>query len=146
MQSQSNPNPVNTIRTLCTRTQEKGTVTTQETCLWVSGSLRQRCGSWWPAAGLEALIVAIHAWTLLRDVTINFITSTIVWPQLNSREETQLHSSTENWIKDLLSMVLPIRTRPRIPLGQSIPSGSFHKPFIFLCQRTDRLKPTITED
>ena len=36
--------------------------------------------------------------------------STIVWPQVNSREGTQLHPSTENWIKDLLSMSLPIRT------------------------------------
>ena len=28
---------------------------------------------------------------------------TIVWPQVNSREGIQLHSSTENWIKVLLS-------------------------------------------
>ena len=33
----------------------------------------------------------------------------------NSREGTQLHPSTENWIKDLLSMAPPIRTRPSIP-------------------------------
>ena len=32
-------------RAMCTRTQEKGTVTPQETCLWVSGSLWQRQGS-----------------------------------------------------------------------------------------------------
>ena len=36
--------------------------------------------------------------------------------------------STENWIKDLLSMAPPIRTRPRFLLSQSLPSGSFHKP------------------
>ena len=42
---------------------------------------------------------------------ISFITSTIVWPQVNSRERTQLHPSTENWIKDLLSMAPPIRKR-----------------------------------
>ena len=45
--------------------------------------------------------------------TIVFITSTIVlWS--NSREGTQPHSR-ENWIKDLLSMVLPIKTRPCFP-------------------------------
>ena len=87
---------------------------------------------WWPAAGLGALSVAVHAWDLLRKVTIIFITSTIVWPQVYSREGTQLHPSIENWIKDLLSMALPIRPRPGIPLSQSFPSGSFHKPLILL--------------
>ena len=71
---------------------------------------------------------------------------TIVWPQVNSRKGTQLHPSTENWIKDLLSMSLPIRTRPSIPLSQSIPSRSFHKPLILLHLRADRLKTTITEN
>ena len=45
--------------------------------------------------------------------------STIVWPQVNSREGTQLQPSTENWIKDLLSMALPIRTRPSFPFSLS---------------------------
>ena len=74
----------------------------------------------------------MHAWDLLREVTITFIISTIVWPHVNSREGIQLHPSRENWIKDLLSMAPPIRTRPSIPLNQSIPSGSFHKPLILL--------------
>ena len=52
--------------------------------------------------------------------------------------------STENWIKDLLSMAQPIRTRPTLPLSQSLPSGSFHKPLILTHQRADRLKITIT--
>ena len=103
---------------------------------WVSGGLLQ---------GWGARTVAVHAWDLLREVKI-FITSTIVWPQVNSREGTQLHLSTKNWIKDLLSMTLSIRTRPSIPLSQSIPSGHFHKPFILLHQRADRLKTTITEN
>ena len=64
-------------------------------CPGVSGG---GVGRWWPAAGLGALNVAVHAWDLLREVTIIFITSTIVWPQVNSREGTQLHPSTENWI------------------------------------------------
>ena len=82
-------------------------------------------GQWWPTAGLGALSVAVHPWDLLKEVTIIFTTSTIVWPQVNSREGTQLHQSTENWIKDLLSMAPPIRTRPSFPLSQSLPSGSF---------------------
>ena len=40
--------------------------------------------------------MAIHAWDLLKEVSIIFITYTIVWPQVNSREGTQLHPSTEN--------------------------------------------------
>ena len=36
--------------------------------------------------------------------------------------------STENCIKDLLSMAPPIRTRSSFPHSQSLPSGSFHKP------------------
>ena len=34
----------------------------------------------------------------------------------------------KNWIKDLLSTAPPIRTRPSVPLSQSIPSRSFNKP------------------
>ena len=49
------------------------------------------------------------------------------------------------WIKDLLSMAPSIRTRPSFLLSQSLPPGSFHKPLIFLHQRADRMKTTITE-
>ena len=66
--------------------------------------------------------------------------------QENSREGTQLHPSTENWIKDLLSRALTNRARARFPYSQSLPSGSFHKPLILLHQRADRLKTTITEN
>ena len=98
-----------------------------QTCPGMSRSLQQRHGSWWPVAGLGSLSVAVHSWVLLKKVTIIFITSTIVWPQVNSKEGTQLHPSTESWIKNLLSMARPIRTRPSFPLSQSLPSGSFHK-------------------
>ena len=73
-------------------------------------------GQWWPAARLWALSVAVHSWDLLKEVTIIFITSTMVWLGGNSREGTQPHPATENWIKDSLSMALPIRTRPSFPL------------------------------
>ena len=100
-------------------------------------------GRWWPAAGSGALSVAVHAWDLLKHIAIIFITSTIVWPQVNNREWTQPHSSTENWIKDLQRMALPIRTRPSFPLSQSLPSGSFHKPLFLI--GVDRMKTTITK-
>ena len=48
-----------------------------------------------------ALSVAMPASDLLKEVAI---ISPIVWPQVNDREGTQLHPSTENWIKDLLNM------------------------------------------
>ena len=73
-----------------TRTQEKGAVTPQETdpdlpvCPGVSGGGVGQC---WPTAGMEALSVAKHAYGLLK-VTIIFITSTIVWPQVKNREGT----------------------------------------------------------
>ena len=103
-------------------------------------------GQWWPAAGLGALSVAVHTWDLLKEVTIIFITSTIVWSHVDSRERTQLHPSTENMIKDLLTMAPPIRTGPSFPLSQSLASRSFHKPLILFNQRADRLKITITEN
>ena len=59
----------------------------------------------------------------------------------NYREGTQPYLSTENWIKDLLSMALPIWTRPNFPFSLSLPSGSFHRPLILLHQRADTLKP-----
>ena len=40
----------------------------------------------------------------------------------NNREGTQPCSSTENWIKDLLSMAPPIRTRPSFPHSHCLPS------------------------
>ena len=49
-------------------------------------------GQWWPDAGLGALSVAVHAWDLLREVATIFITSTIVWPEVNSREGTHTYT------------------------------------------------------
>ena len=59
---------------------------------------------------------------------------------------TQPRLSTESWIKDLLSMALPIRKRPSCLHSQSLPSESVHKPLVFLHQRADRMKTTITEN
>ena len=103
-------------------------------------------GQQWPAAGLGAQSEAVPAWDLLKEVAIIFIISTIVWSQVNNREGTQLHPSTENWIKDLLSLAPPIRIRPSFPLNQSLLSGSCHKLLILLHQREDRMKTTIIEN
>ena len=71
---------------VCTRTQEKGAVTPTRDwprlaceCLGVPG---RGMGRRWPPAGLGALRAAVHAWGLLKEVAIIFITSTIVWPQV----------------------------------------------------------------
>ena len=74
-----------TSRTLCTRTQEKGAVTSQGTdpdlpeCPGVTDG---GVGQWWTAAGSGALSVAVPTWYLLKEVAIIVITSTIVWPQV----------------------------------------------------------------
>ena len=103
---------------------------------WVGGGLLHGWGH---------LSIAVHAWDLLKEVAITFITSTLVWPEVNNREGRQLHPSTENLIKDLLIMALPIRTIPSFPLNPSLPSGSFHKPLILLHQKADRVKSTATQ-
>ena len=53
-------------------------------CPGISG---KGVGQGWPAAGLGAQTVAVHAWDLFREVNIIFITSTIVWAQVNSRDQ-----------------------------------------------------------
>ena len=81
-------------------------------CPGVSG---RGVGQWWPAAELGALSVAVHAWDLLKAVTIIFITSIIVWPQVNSREGIQPHPPIENWIKDSLTWPYPSEQDPVSP-------------------------------
>ena len=80
---------------------------------------------WWPAGGLVALSVAVHAWNVLKEVTIIFITSTIVWPQVNNMEGRQPHPLTDNWIKDILNMAPPIRAKPKFPLSLSSHQEAF---------------------
>ena len=41
-------------------------------------SLQQRCGLVVASAGLGTLSIAVHSWDLLKEVTIIFITSTVV--------------------------------------------------------------------
>ena len=98
-------------------------------------------GQQWPAAWLGALSAAVPAWDILKEVSIILITSTIVWPQVKQQGGgTQPCHSTENWIKDLLSMALAFGTRTSFPLSESFPSRSFHEPLFLLHQRADRMK------
>ena len=92
-----------------------------QTCPGVSRSLQRRRGSVAACCRVGGIDCSSTAWNLLKEVTIVSITSTIVWPLVNKREGTQLHPSTENWIKDLLSMAPPIRRRPSFSLSQSLP-------------------------
>ena len=80
-------------------------------------------GRQWPASGSGTLSVAVCAQDLLKDVAINFTTSTIGL-RSNNREGTQFRLSTENWIKVVLSMAPNIRIRSSFPHSQSLPSGS----------------------
>ena len=70
---------------VCTRTQEKGAVTPQETdpdfaceCPGVSGRV---VGRQWPAVGSGALDTPVLVQVLWKDIAIIAITPTILWPQ-----------------------------------------------------------------
>ena len=66
-------------QTLCTPGPRDHTETEPELCSSVSCG---GTGQQWPVAGLRALSAAVHAWDLLKELAIIFITSTIVWPQV----------------------------------------------------------------
>ena len=60
---------------MCTRTQEKGAVTPQETEPDLPGSVSGGgMGQQWPAAGLGALSATVYAQDLLKEVTIFSLT------------------------------------------------------------------------
>ena len=91
----------------------------------MSRSLQQRPGSGVACCRVEGSECSSTCMDLLKEVSIILITSTIVWPQVSSRKGTQFHSSTKNWIKDLLSLALTISTKPSFTFRQSLPSASY---------------------
>ena len=113
-----------------------------QTCPGVSRSLWRRCGS---------VVACCRVWaTACSSACMGPFEGGGRYLQYlhhgsKNREGTQSRPSTENWIKDLLSLAPPIRTRPSFPLSQSLQSGSFHQPLILIHQRVDRMKTTITE-
>ena len=74
---------------VATRIQEKGALAPQETDpdlpVSVQESPVEAVGWRWPAAGSGALCTAVHAWDLLKEAAIIFITSTIVWSQVKKQ-------------------------------------------------------------
>ena len=98
-------------------------------------------GCWWPAARLGALSVTAHEWDILKEVAMIFINSSIVWPQINNREGTQLHPSTDNWIEDLSSMALPIRQHQASPSVSLIKESEVTQSCLTLCNPMDCCLP-----
>ena len=96
-----------------------------QTCLWVSRSLQWRHGSGVACYRVEGTGCSSMCMGPLQGGRhyLHYLHHSLA--QLGKREGTQPHPLTENWIKDLLSMALPISTRPSLPFSQSLPSGSF---------------------
>ena len=105
-------------------------------CPGVSG---RGVGRWGPAAGLRELSAAVHSWDLLKEVTIIFITSTIVRPQVNQQRGTKPTHQQKIGLK--IYWAPPIRTRPSFPFSRSLPSGRFHKPLSFSIRGQAEWKP-----
>ena len=77
-------------------------------------SVQESLAEVWVGRGLlqsQRHSAAVLAWDLLKEVTVIFITSSIVWPQVKQQGGNTACQSTENWIKDLLNMAPPFRTR-----------------------------------
>ena len=82
-----------------------------QTCLWVSRGLQQSRRSvvaCCRVGGTECSSTSMGFW---------WGRHYLLYLHQNSREGTHLLPSTENGIKDLLSMAPPIRTRPSFPLS-----------------------------
>ena len=100
-------------------------------CLGVSGRV---VGWQWSALGSGALTTTVlgamvcwHKSFWRRSLPLPYFGL-----RPNYRERTQPYPSAENWIKDLLRLALPTRATLSFPHSQSLPSGSFHKPLIFI--------------
>ena len=72
-------------------------------------------GQLWPAAGLGALRAAVHAWDLLKEVNIIFITFTGFGLRSNNREGAQPFLQWKIGLKINWARPQPIRTRPSYP-------------------------------
>ena len=101
-----------------TRTQEKGAVTPEETDPDLPVSVQNSLAEAWVDSGLWQGQGHWIQLDLLKEV-LYFHYPTIAWFRSNNREGIQPHPSTENWVKDLLNMTLPIRPRPKFP-SQSV--------------------------
>ena len=112
-------------------------------CPGVSGT---GIGWLWPAAGLGALSVAVCAWDLLNEVTIIFITSTIVWSQVKQQGGNTALPINRKLDYRFTEHCPAHQNKTQFPPQSVSPSGSFHKPLFLFPQRVDRMKTTITEN
>ena len=80
---------------MCTKTQEKRAVTPQETDPDLPVSVQESLVEVWVGSGLllgSHTECRVCTWDLLKEVTIIFITSTIVWSQvITGREQSSTH-------------------------------------------------------
>ena len=117
-----------------TRSQEIGAVSPQETELYLPVSVQESLVEAWVNCGLLQ-----SPGTEYNSVCTspcegqhyhNYPHHSL--PRPNNRERTQPCPSTESWIKDLLSMALPIRIRPSFPQSVSpirkLPKASYPYP------------------
>jgi len=72
--------------------------------------------------------------------TFTIATKIIKYLGINLPKETKIG------LKIYCTRPCPSEQEPVPPSGQSLPSGSVHKPLILLHQRADRLKTTVTEN
>ena len=98
------------------------------------------------AAGLGALSAVVCALGLLTEVTMIFITSTMVKSQLKEQGGNTVLPSNRKLDERSAEHGPAHQNKTKLPLSQSLPSGSSHKPLILIHQRVDRLKTTITEN
>ena len=142
-----------TNKTLCTpRARRKDSVSTRDWARLACEGLRvsgEGAGWQWPASGSGSLTAAILGGAACWHKSF-WKRSPLLLPLFglrpNYREETQPHSSAENWVKDLLSMALPTRAKSRSSHSESLPAGGVHKPLILVHQRAVKMRTTITEN
>ena len=129
-----------------TRRQEKGAVTPQETDPDLSLSVQE---SWVEAYVSSGLLQGLGhwVWQLVHEIFWRRSPlSSLPPPQFVLRSNREPHPSTENWIKDLLSMAPAHHNKTQFPPQSSLPSESFHKLLILIHQSVDRMKTITTEN
>ena len=92
-------------------------------------------GHWQPVEGSGALSAAVFAWDLLKEVTIIFITSTIV----SLLQVKQQGSNTALPISRKLDLRFTEygpahQNKTQFPCSLSLPSENIHKPLILICR------------
>ena len=109
---------------VCPRTQKKGAVTLEETEPDLPVSVQESLEELWVDRGCLGVRGTEHNSPRIspfEEVTITAITPTIVWPQAKVQGGNTVPESTENWIKDLLSMAPLIRAKGRFQQSQYLP-------------------------